>query len=54
VHGVYASYLYQKWLSSRGGVKVGLQFERLSDLTDSSLIYLERGVTVGVFGEVGH
>jgi YaiO family outer membrane protein len=52
-HAVYASYLYQQWLSPRGGFKIGVQYERLSDLTDSSLIYLERGVTVGVFSEVG-
>jgi len=52
-HAVYASYLYQKWLSPRGGYKVGLQFERLSDLSDSGLIYLERGITIGAFGEVG-
>jgi len=52
-HAVYVSYLYQKWLSDRGGIKIGVQFERLSDLTDSSLIYLERGITVGVFSEVG-
>jgi len=52
-HAFVANYLYQKWLTARGGIKVGVQFERLTGLTDSSVIYLERGITLGAFSEVG-
>ena len=50
---VFASYGYQNWTSPLGGYKLGVQFERLTDLDNDSLLYLQRGVTVGIFREVG-
>jgi len=37
------------WLNRKGGYDVGIELERLTDSTSGNLIYLRRGLDIGIF-----
>lgn len=44
---------YKRWLSERGGFTAGIGIAHLTDANPSSLIYVQRGVTLGIFEDFG-
>jgi YaiO family outer membrane protein len=44
---------YKRWMSTRGGFTAGVGIARLTDVNPFSLIYVQRGVTLGLFEDFG-
>ncbi len=44
---------YKRWISTRGGFTAGLGIAHLTDVNPSALIYVQRGVNLGFFEDIG-
>ncbi|HXW76853.1 MAG TPA: hypothetical protein VEJ20_05515, partial [Candidatus Eremiobacteraceae bacterium] len=44
---------YKRWVSSRAGFTAGLGIAHLTDVNPSSLIYVQRGINLGIFEDFG-
>jgi YaiO family outer membrane protein len=44
---------YKRWISARGGLSAGLGIAHLTDVNPSALVYVQRGVNLGIFEDFG-
>jgi YaiO family outer membrane protein len=50
---VLAGFEVKHWLSPKGGFLAGVQIERLNDRMSGNLLYVRRGLTLGIFRNIG-
>jgi hypothetical protein len=50
---LFAGIDVKHWVNPRGGYHVGIEIERLNDNASGALLYVRRGLNVGIFREIG-
>jgi len=50
---VYAGFEVKHWTGPKGGILAGVQMSRLNDQLSGNQLYLQRGITLGIFRDIG-
>jgi YaiO family outer membrane protein len=50
---VLAGFEVKHWIGANGGILAGVQVERLNDRLTGNMLYARRGITLGVFRNIG-
>jgi YaiO family outer membrane protein len=50
---LFAGFDVKHWLNPKEGFDIGIELERLNDDTSGNLLYVRRGINVGIFREIG-
>lgn len=50
---LFAGFDVKHWIDPKEGFDIGIELERLNDSASGNLLYVRRGINVGVFREIG-
>lgn len=50
---VLAGFEVKHWIGTKGGILAGVQVERLNDRMTGTMLYARRGITLGIFRNIG-
>jgi len=50
---VLADFEVKHWIGTKGGILAGVQVERLNDRMTGTMLYARRGITLGIFRNIG-